>query len=318
MRDVCLSCNELLPSEGFFSKCSESGNGYHFDSCSDVDQGAYEVEKKTWKCHTCSASKTRSGKLNAETKRDNETDVGKALVGISKQLSELLAMKEIVDSLMSVKENVDSLMTVKETVDNIEASVQHMSDAYDEVLKVMKQQSTEITKLKNRVEKMEADKSGEEVIKLKQEVNKLEQYSRRQNLEIHGLPRSSNEDLLKKINDVANELELRELTESDVDGFHRLPSKDGKIPAVLVRFVSRVTRDQWLQRKGRLRDNQSDVRLFDNLTAQNKNLLWMMRAKAEEKHYQFAWQKDGRMFMRKKQGDSAVKIECIQDLERIV
>lgn len=314
MSDLCISCNELLPEDGSFAKCAECDDCYHFDSCSDASKGKGEGSKKTWKCESCSTSKTRSGK--SRTKRD--ADVGKTLQEINKKLSELMTVKENVDSLMTMKEKVDTLMTVKTTVDSIESSVQMMSDNYDEVLKEMKQQSKDIADLKRRVVKIETDNDSQEVQKLKQEVNRLEQYNRRHNLEIHGLPRSDNEDLLCNINGLAKHLKLQELSEGDVDGIHRLPAKDGKIPAVLVRFVSRMTRDHWLKQRGYLRETKSDVRLFDNLTAQNKRLLWMMRSKAEEKHYQFAWQKDGRMYVRKKQGERAIKIECEQDLDMIV
>lgn len=44
-------------------------------------------------------------------------------------------------------------MLMKETVDKVEHSVQHLSDQYDAVLAGLKQQSSDITALKQRAEK---------------------------------------------------------------------------------------------------------------------------------------------------------------------
>lgn len=60
-----------------------------------------------------------------------------------------------------------------------------------------------------------------------------------------------------------------------------------------------------------------EVGRLDNLTPQNKKLLWMMRVKAEQKHYQFAWQKNGQMFVRKAPGERAISIQCEADLDKI-
>lgn len=61
---------------------------------------------------------------------------------------------------------------------------------------------------------------------------------------INGLSRRENENLLNKVNEFARKLELSELTENDLDGKHRLPPKPGIIPVILVRFLSRMRRDQ--------------------------------------------------------------------------
>ncbi|XP_077498614.1 uncharacterized protein LOC144109688 [Amblyomma americanum] len=192
-----------------------------------------------------------------------------------------------------------------------------MSEKYDEVLVEMKQQSAEIAALQKRVEKVEATNSGQEVQELRQELNSLEQYTRRQNLEIHGLKHDINEDLLGKLNALANELKLPRLSEHELDGLHRLPEKKGKSPAVLVRFVSRTTRDQWMAKRRVLSDTNSGVHMLDNLTAYNKKLLWAMKRKAAEMAYQYAWQSNGKLFVRKAQGDTAIRIEGHADLDKI-
>ncbi|CAN8031304.1 unnamed protein product [Ixodes persulcatus] len=191
--------------------------------------------------------------------------------------------------LVGITAKVDMLLSMKETISSIEESVQHMSDQYDEVLKQIKEQNKEVAEIKRRLEKVE-NGGGPEIEQLRQSMNNLEQYSRRQNLEIHGLPLKDHENLLQTVNALATELELPELTESDIEGLHRLPARVGKIPAVLIRFNSRATQEKWINKNINLRERQSSIRFFFflNLTAVNKKLLWLAKVKAEEHGYQYA------------------------------
>lgn len=309
--ELCLSCHESLPEVSKHLTCSDCGYGYHAGPCSGentVKGKTKNSKNNTWKCQTCLIAKNRGGQSTEKQTPEQVPFLMQELAAINKKLAEL----------MTINAKVDSLMLINDTVDQIEKSTQLMSNQYDEILKKMNEQSKEITDLKKRVEKVEGNQNDEEISKLKKEVNSLEQYSRRQNLEIHGLPSSAHENLLTKLNDLAGALELPKVTENDVEGLHRLPAKPGKAPAVLVRFASRVTREHWVEKRQYLKNIKSDIWFQDNLTAMNKKLLWMLKEKAAEKEYQFAWQKNGNLFARKKQGDRAIKIESEADLDKIV
>ncbi|KAK8775094.1 hypothetical protein V5799_010371, partial [Amblyomma americanum] len=123
-----------------------------------------------------------------------------------------------------------------------------MSAKYDELLETQKRHDTEIQNLNKRLEVVELVGSEAEVGRLKRQINDLEQYGRRQNLEIHGLKYTENEKVLAVVNDLALSLSLEPVTESEIEGVHRLPQRknEDKTPPVLIRFVSRKTKDQWL------------------------------------------------------------------------
>lgn len=57
---------------------------------------------------------------------------------------------------------------------------------------------------------------------------------------------------------------------------------------------------------------------MENLTAQTKRLLWLAKTKATEMHYQFTWQKGGKIFVRKKSGDRPMSIKNDSDLFNIL
>lgn len=98
---------------------------------------------------------------------------------------------------------------------------------------------------------------------------------------------------------------------------HRLPPKADKEPLVLVRFVSRVTRDEWMTKKSDLKARKSNVYFLDNLTLENKNILWEIKLRCQEKHYQFAWHRDGKLFVHRAQAKRAIRIACEADLSLI-
>ncbi|KAH6925313.1 hypothetical protein HPB50_003509 [Hyalomma asiaticum] len=179
---------------------------------------------------------------------DHETDLANEIAEIHGKLNILL----------TIKEKVYALEGIIATVDAIEKSVQAMSDNYDEVIAQMKKQGADIDCLKTRVKKLEERTEELEIDKLKQKMNDLDQYGRRLNLEIHGLPQQMNENVLEKLNILANDLKLPRLSESDVEAAHRLPKRTGQDEAdkpapILVRFTSRLTRDIWLKQRQELR-----------------------------------------------------------------
>lgn len=53
---------------------------------------------------------------------------------------------------------------------------------------------------------------------------------------------------------------------------------------------------------------------MESLTQQTGRLLWLMKSRATEEGYQFAWQKNGKMFVRKRPQDPVIRMEDDDDL----
>lgn len=291
--DGCLSCQESLPEEGNAMTCCECGYRYHVGNCSGVSEATFktkgEAYRKTWRCSTCRTAKTRGGSQSDKGKKDQPVDVAALLLSINRKL--------------------DSLLPLKETVDGIEQSVQAMSEKYDEVLARLTQHDNNMKDLRKRVEKLEQKDPTEEVKQLRQTVHELEWRSRRLNLEIHGIPQVANENLLDKVNEVAQKLSVPILSEAEVTSMHRLPSNPNRVPGVIVRFSRQTTRDRWLASKSNLRRTETTIYVQENMTRQNRALLSATKTWAREHGYQFAWHKNGKILVRKKAGDRAVVIE---------
>lgn len=315
MSNECLACHGQLTDDEVYLSCAECDYNYHIGACSGVSQANYrkksEITRKSWKCNTCKTAPSRRGQDTAKQKE--------AGLDLAREIADMQSKLTVVLEMQSRLDNIDAIMT---TVGCIETAVKAMSDKYDDVLKRMETQSADICDLKKHVEKLEAKVDEQEIKKLRQEMNNLEQYSRQQNMEIFGLPQHTDEKLLERINVLADELELARLSETDVEAVHRLPLRgegdtSDRIAPVLVRFSSRVIRDKWLSKKSELKKRNSKIYLNENLTAQNKALLWKMKARAKEKEYEFAWFKNGKLFVRRTPRSHIIRIACIDDLEKI-
>ncbi|KAH9373062.1 hypothetical protein HPB48_019046 [Haemaphysalis longicornis] len=294
MSDTCQNCNDKINDSDLWLMCCECRRYYHAGACSGVTKNACKKKsataKKSWACATCKST-IHAGSRSEGQFTGSETNFASELAEIHRKLNELL----------TIKSKVDALQKIEKTVENIEESVKVMSNKYDEVIAKLKHQSDDISNLKKRVVKLEAEAREKEVDKLKFEVNELDQYSRRLNLEVHGLPQHTNENLLEKLKKLACDLELPPLSERDIEAAHRMPSKNekksDKHDVVFVRFSSRFTKERWLEKKSELRKAKTDIFFNKNLTAYNKALFWKMKSKATEKEYEFTWHKNGKSFL---------------------
>lgn len=308
--DICLACHVVIRNDSTAITCSECAFAYHAGNCAGVGEAALKAKPdigKSWLCPTCKASKLRGSQNSGKAKQDTDADI----------LARLANMNKKIGALLPLLNKIEELMTMKQTVQAIEENVKFLSDKYDNVIELVSAQQKEITELRERVETVESGASLQEIKELKKDINDLDQYSRRQNLEIHGMEHTEGENLLTKVNGIARKLEIPEITPRDVEAIHRLPCKPNKVPAVLVRFSSRTLKDQWNDKRSLLMTKVPGIRLFDNMSPQNKKLFWLAKTRATEKSYEFSWQRNGRIYVRKRAGELAIQIKTEDDLIKI-
>lgn len=176
--------------------------------------------------------------------------------------------------MQSVKHDavIEKLTQQEKTVEGIEASMAMMSSQYDEVLKVMKTQEDATGEIAKKMHKTESVilKQDLEIRKLKATVDSLEQYSRRNNIEIHGVQQKEKENLLNVIQWLATKLQLPVPTADDIEAVHRLGLREGKIPLIILRFKDCAVRDLWITKRVVLR--QEHIFINENLTKSLRQL----------------------------------------------
>lgn len=139
-----------------------------------------------------------------------------------------------------------------------------MKKQKDELLqKIIKENKTLKKELFDLKEK---DHQKAQIInKLEKEVIDLQQYLRRNNVEICGIPQDVNHnDLEKTVLKIAESIGV-DMSEKDIEACHRLQTKKDQIPQkTIVRLVNRKLCDQLHLNKFKLRDKKGNAKTMLN------------------------------------------------------
>lgn len=293
----CCVCR-LPVADSPFVTCSECSFSLHFGTCAGITEETFtskrKKHKKTWKCDTCRSGRKPTG--TAESPKHDST---------------LLA------TVLQIETKLDALLPLSEKMDSFEVQMQFLSDKFDEFQNRLTAQDKTTKQLTKRVERLENTKVDSDVAQLRQDLDDLEWRSRRLNLELHGLAESQDEDLLSKVNEIAEKLELRAITKDDITAVHRLPAKPGKIRPVIIRFVQQSLRDAWLSKKKVLHEDKKNQFMCENMTRLARTLLTATKEWAKKSGYEYVWYTNGKVLIRKKTGDSAIVIRREDDLAEL-
>ncbi|XP_046688637.1 uncharacterized protein LOC124374476 [Homalodisca vitripennis] len=159
-------------------------------------------------------------------------------------------------------------------------------------------------------------------------IEEQEQYSRRNTVEIYGVPQEKNEDVVSVVKEVGKALDM-DITRSMIDACHRLGNKSGPNnlpPRIIVKFVSRLDKEEFL-RKRRVKSSFSTrhmnlgvdqpVYINESLTLTRRKLLGEARRLKREKNYKFLWVRNGKIFLRREESARVVHVTCQADLSKV-
>ena len=172
---------------------------------------------------------------------------------------------------------------------------------------------------------------------VKQELNNAEQYSRRDCLEIRGIPLQRNEicnNLVKKVGDLIGV----KVDDHDISVSHRLPGSAQRQShtsqaamndsTIIVKFVRRDIRNKFYSLRKNLRGKSTkdigltmvtEHRIFigESLTKQNRRLFNLCLEQRNRLKYRYIWTSAGRIFLRKDESSPVISVLTLKDLEKI-
>lgn len=238
-------------------------------------------------------------------------DVAKALKGFRQEMRDM---------------KVSIVKELREECNELKKSVEFMSKQFDAMSERCKNIDKENAELKkaNAALSAECDVLKQQARHFENRVTDLEQYSRNKNIEIKGLTETEHEklpEMIKKLGDVVNV----PIAEEDMEVCHRVPRKVGECPNVVVQFTTRTKRDAVLEAARKRRVNTADfglngrspVYINEHLCLSVKRLLGQVTARKNEKHWKYAWTKQGKIFARKTDESRVLRVRCADDLEKI-
>ena len=232
----------------------------------------------------------------------------------------------------------DEIATLKAEISQLSNSQEFICSHYD-ILKIENDklkrenatQGNELRTLKTNSTKIEK-KAETEAIKL----DGIDQYSRRQNLEFHGVPQTNNENVINIVVKIGKVLGV-DINQNDISTAHRLPQKPHSNrrsesdeppppPGIIARFINRDLRNFIYSKRAVAKNIASKdfpvagmQRLYvnENLTQSRKRLLWQTKQAARTRDYSYIWTQNGKIYVRKNENSDSVLINNESELRNL-
>ena len=173
-----------------------------------------------------SPSEPKSKKQNAPEADMAESDVfSESPEELNSQ--ECPSLQQMWTTLKRIEDNTSKLL---EENKNLRAGLEFSQTEIKELKESNK-------KLMTRIQALEKQESltNKKLQDLEEKCDDIEQYSRKFNLEIHGITEEENEDVGQIIFQVATKIDA-DVREEDIDICHRLNKKEGKPRPIIVKF----------------------------------------------------------------------------------
>jgi chromosome segregation ATPase len=221
---------------------------------------------------------------------------------------------------------------VKAKSEEMRAFLDMANEKYDEIITKLAQRDGEMKDIKteNKILKATIQTMDDQVRQLTDSVNDLEQYSRRECLEIQGIPLKNFDDTNSIVVNVGELMGIN-IKEEDISVSHRLPIRSnyrGKQadPTIIVKFVRRHTKEIFYRARKELKNKTSkdlgyvktnSIYINESLTEKNKSLFGGARRAKKELGYSFICTANGRIFLRKDKDSPAILIKSKDDISNL-
>lgn len=268
--------------------------------------------------------KTESSfKCQGCTRRKSDVHLIEPSAIIEKSNSGLITMlQEIKSEIIGIKETQRTLEV------ELGKSIEFCHEKLDACLKNQENYAKKLEETLNRLEEVKRDNLmlQKENKELKIRIEDLEQYSRINMLEIHGIPVQPQDNPAELIKKVGNALDVN-LQDCDIDACHRINTHPtSQLPSpIVVKFCRRSTKEELLHRR-RVKRNlntldigftlSSQIYINESLCPARRRLLAKCRQLRRSADIKFLWTRNGKIFMRKEDTSLVHNITTEEDLEK--
>lgn len=242
---------------------------------------------------------------------------------------------------------VNEMPTIKEFESLLDSKLQPIQTKLDGLVKQMNDNYTALQAKLDLLEARNASLEAENATLTKKlqtcetSLNNLEQYSRRECVEISGIPEVKEENTDDIVIKVGSLIGL-DIEKHDISISHRLPkpsysaavregprassNASSRAPNIIVKFVRRETRDRFYKGRKLLRDkstrdldlarySENKIYISENLTQANKDIFKESLQVKKDLKYKFIWTFYGRTYLRKDSESPVVAILKLSDLD---
>lgn len=250
-------------------------------------------------------------------------------------LAEVIVLKEenkelrnIISNLQTTAEDIkksgSAVEELRKEIESCKTGMEFMNAEFENTKKNLELASQE-SMLKGH-EKFESTMRflNKKISDLERTNDNLEQQSRNNNLEFHGVPHSEKENLPETIMKIANALKAEITTPQIVQCYRvRFKNKD-KTGPVIAKFSSVQPKKEFLKVKKAKRDikdfgvdGMEQLFLNENLTNYRRDVFFEARAAKQKKSFKYLWTANGNIYMKKNDGAPRIHIESKDDLDKL-
>lgn len=278
---------------------------YH-GACVEMSKADIECitsDSLPWRCPPCAKSRRASMRFESQLTEGS------------------LTLEDVMKKVMEILQNN------KDIEQNVNKSYEALSDKLEENTQVIKEQTASLERCLKTIDGLAAEnnKLKEKILNLETRLDDVEQYSRRNTLEIYGIPQTANEDVVTVVKEVGKALNMG-ITNTMIDACHRMGKvkPDSPPPGIIVKFVRRIDMEEMLNKK-RVKKELSTrhmnlgtdfpIYINESLSPSRRRLFAAARIIKKDKHFKYLWTRGGNIFLRKEDSAPVVKVTCQADLD---
>ena len=212
-----------------------------------------------------------------------------------------------------------SLHDLNKRLDEIEKSQSFISKKYDTVISTITNLRKHNEDVKGQVQKIEEDinKLGNDGYDVEVKLDELEQYARRDCLEITGIPVVPNDNPALLVKEMSQIMGVN-LDVNDISIAHRLPPTKKVKDRLIVKFTRREKRDEIYSKRKNLKSkrtkdlpsvvcepesavisHKAQIHVNESLTPYRKRLLGRIQQFKRDHNYKFIWTTNGKILLKK-------------------
>ena len=243
-------------------------------------------------------------------------------------------MKEIKEMLAVIQGQMATVLSDNRKIQRDLETLKESMNVQDRELKQTQQQLTKAV-AQSELLKKELDAALSKLGKQQEDIDRmwwkqddLEQYSHKNSLELHGIPRgaySSTEEAVLKMTNALNVIVRPE----DIEISHHIRLKHSE--AIIVKFVSHKVKSQVYKARTRLknvsltglfqdcpassRTESNRIHMCESLTAYRRHLVNKSNTQRRNNELLNVWTMDGKVFVKTSPEGSPIRISCDEDLK---
>ena len=221
-------------------------------------------------------------------------------------------------------------------IDEIESSQQWLSSEYESLKKVTQTTKKQVADANKSIKELDDRLRSREddIYSLQTALDNLQQYSRRDCIEINGIPAPTQDDPKRIAIEVGVFLGIEDIQEHDISTAHRLPPTKRSKDRIIVKFVRRDMREKFYNSRGKIfgklakdipliseTNTIGDSKIFINesLTKYRKRLFGRINEfKRTNTKWKYIWTVNGKICLRQSENSTVYNFSTSEQFEEFL